>query len=113
MVFSNVGEAGSAAMRSISPRFTAIAASSAGFRSAGLNRPNGGTPPHGPDQGSSSGFTWAAAPFPAEREAASSGFAGCVAQPHKAAKTAASGAAVLGAEEEVIVHPWRRLPKRI
>ena len=54
MVLSKVGAAGFLAMPSISARFSAIAASSAGPRSLTLNRPNGGTPPHGPVQGASS-----------------------------------------------------------
>src|SRR5438132_81025 len=39
MVFSKVGEAGSAAMRSISARFSAMAVSKAGFKSAGWKLP--------------------------------------------------------------------------
>src|SRR5713101_9972757 len=109
MVLSNVGEAGSAAMRSISARFSAIAVSSAGFKSAGLNRPKGGTPPQGPDQGASSGFTWATAvlSLELERAAASSGLAGCAAQPTRAARTGASAAVVRRGAGKVMFHPWR------
>ena len=111
MVFSKVGEAGSAAMRSISARFSAMAVSKAGFKSAGWKRPNGGTPPQGPDQGSSSAFMPAADPFSAEREeAASSGFAGCAAQPHKAARPAAI-AAVRTEAKEIMFHPGRRVTR--
>src|SRR5204863_9614606 len=46
-----------------SARFSAMAASSAGFRSLTLNFPNGGTPPHGPCQGASSGFIAAVVSF--------------------------------------------------
>jgi hypothetical protein len=45
MVFWNVGGAGSLAMRSTSARFSAIAASSAGLKSATRTESNGGMPP--------------------------------------------------------------------
>src|SRR5215472_1171448 len=87
MVFSKVAGAGSAAMRSISARFSSIAVSSAGLMSATLNRPNGGTPPQGPDHGASSGFL-----VSVRLEAISElGLVGLAAQAHKAS-TAATGA---------------------
>src|SRR5438477_4143901 len=63
IVLSKLGAAGSAAMRSTSARFSALASSSAGFRSLILNVPNGGTPPHGPSQGAISGFIAAVVSF--------------------------------------------------
>src|SRR5258708_536240 len=78
MVLSKVGAAGSLAIRSISARFSAMAAPSAGLRSATLKRPKGGTPPHGPVHGSMSGLAGAAACGGA------AGFGGSVAQPRVA-----------------------------
>src|SRR5690606_25126936 len=51
-----VGASGLAAMRSISARASAMPASRAGFRYSTLARSNGGTPPYGPVQGTSSGL---------------------------------------------------------
>src|SRR5438270_13388487 len=56
IVLSKLGAASAAAMRSISARFSAMAASSAGLMSVALKCPNGGTPPHGPVYGASRGF---------------------------------------------------------
>src|SRR6266852_8243236 len=109
MVLSKEGGVGSAAMRSISARFSAIADSSAGFKPAGVNRPKGGTPPQGPDQGASSRFTWATAVLSPEMERgeASSGLVGCAAQPARAASTGASAAVVRRGAGKVMFHPWR------
>lgn len=54
-VFAKVGGAGFAAIAAISPRWSRIAASSAGAKCAGAMRPNGGRP-YGAVQGSSSGL---------------------------------------------------------
>src|SRR5688572_15044553 len=48
MVFSKVGASVLAVMRSISARFSFIAASSAGLKSATFTLSNGGIPPYGP-----------------------------------------------------------------
>ncbi len=56
IVFSNVGAAGFDAILSISARFSAIAASSAGLKSSILTLSNGGIPPYGPTHFSKSGF---------------------------------------------------------
>src|SRR5687768_18216825 len=50
IVFSNVGGAGSLAMRSISARLSAIPASSAGLKCSMRALSKGGTPPYGPLQ---------------------------------------------------------------
>jgi hypothetical protein len=54
IVLSNVGFAGSLAIFSTSASSSAIAASSAGAKSATFTRSNGGTPPYGPAHGASS-----------------------------------------------------------
>src|SRR6202521_3340335 len=57
MVLSKVGAAGLRVMRSISVRFSAMAASSAGLKSATRTWSKGGSPPAGPTHGASSGFS--------------------------------------------------------
>ena len=56
MVLSKSGGRGSAAILSMSARPSVMPLSSAVRRSAVLNLPNGGTPPHGPSHESSSGL---------------------------------------------------------
>src|SRR5436190_23767155 len=56
-VFANVGAALLLAIASISFRFSAIACSSAGLKSATFTLSNGGTPPYGPVHFSVSGLT--------------------------------------------------------
>src|SRR5258706_6143643 len=112
MVLSKVGAAESAAMRSISARFSAIAASSAGFRSAGLKRPNGGTPPQGPCQGASSGLTSATAGFSLERAEASSGFFEEAAQAPRRARARASAAVRRQPAGGGLVQSREELPSR-
>src|ERR1700737_1727 len=78
MVLSKVAREGLAAICSISSRLSAIAASSAGFKSATWKPPKGGTPPQGPVQGASNGLAalgW---------EVITGSRFGCEAQPSKA-----------------------------
>src|SRR5277367_309992 len=58
IVFSKLGAAGFWAALLISARFSAMAACSAGLKSATLTLSKGGTPPAGPVQGLSSGLTF-------------------------------------------------------
>src|ERR1700724_2131712 len=58
MVLSKVGAAGLRVMRSISVRFSAMAASSPGLKSETRTWSKGGSPPAGPTHGSSSGFNF-------------------------------------------------------
>ena len=55
-VLAKVGAAGSSAMRAISTRRSASAASSAAGNSSGRTLSQGGTPPYGPDHSASSGL---------------------------------------------------------
>src|ERR1700723_2986132 len=56
MVLPKAGAAGFRVMRSISARFSVMAASSAGLKSATRTWSKGGTPPAGPTQSASRGF---------------------------------------------------------
>src|SRR6202521_5720674 len=58
MVLSKVGAAGLRVMWSISVRFSAMAASSPGLKSATRTWSKGGSPPAGPTHGASSGFNF-------------------------------------------------------
>src|SRR5580692_1016981 len=58
MVLSKLGAAGLRVMWSISVRFSAMAASSAGLKSATRTWSKGGNPPAGPTHGASSGFNF-------------------------------------------------------
>ncbi len=55
-VFSKVAGAGLPAMRSTSARFSAMAASSAGWKCSTRTRSKGGMPPYGPVHAASSGL---------------------------------------------------------
>src|SRR5437762_1291795 len=98
IVLSKLGGAGSAAMRSTSARFSAIAASSAGLISAGLNFPNGGIPPQGPVHGASTGFI--AVFVPLAVGAGASGFVELVAH---AATTMSKAEASAGARKRNVM----------
>src|SRR5882724_7509031 len=56
MVLSNEAAAGLRVIASISPRFSAMAASRAGLKSETHTRSKGGTPPAGPTHGASNGL---------------------------------------------------------
>src|ERR1051326_51716 len=61
IVFWNVGGSGLLAVPSVSARFSALAAASAGWNSETLTLSNGGMPPSGPVHGASRGFSAAGA----------------------------------------------------